>query len=486
MRVVDFGVDNNMQHLAVSPGGKWLAATLYQASGEQKIILSDLEKLKGGGNFTFRLLCEEGSPEYPSWSPDESTIFWDAYTNGVANIYRYRLSTGNIEAVSHTPVGLFKPLYLNADSLFAFEFTSRGFRPVVIPNRPAERLPAIRYYGQQIFEKHPEIANWIVHSQPLKTDSVSADLLKKQYHGLSQVRFHSFIPVISGFQRQKVLGVYAHLSDPLYVHDLTLEVGFSPRRQNALTPNFHLISKYQFKRRYRVGVEHNAPNFYDLVNSRKRGMIGNRFTLGHTKFWKYDIPHKIKQISEIAFYTGIIAINDNLVKVTRPDFIVLQSGLTSSNVRRSIGSVDYESGDQWAITGMFFGVEPRSLQTVGGFHAAYDRYFTWGFPHNSLHLKISAGWRHTKANLAIGKFYFGGFGNRYLETVPVKQYRKVFRFPGIPIYNLPTDRFLKIMVEHNLPPLRFAHLFLGHHSLNAVDVSWYSQGLLIHAERQRL
>ena len=137
--VVDFGVDNNMQRLAVSPGGKWLAATLYQASGEQKIILSDLEKLKGGGNFTFRLLCEEGSPEYPSWSPDESTIFWGAYTRGVASIYRYHLRSGKTEAMSHTLSGLFKPLYLNADSLLAFEFTSLGFRPVILSNRTAER-----------------------------------------------------------------------------------------------------------------------------------------------------------------------------------------------------------------------------------------------------------------------------------------------------------------------------------------------------------
>jgi hypothetical protein len=64
-----------------------------------------------------------------------------------------------------------------------------------------------------------------------------------------------------------------------------------------------------------------------------------------------------------------------------------------------------------------------------------------------------------------------------LENVDVKQFRKVFRFPGIPIYSLASDRFLKLLVENNIPPLRFSGLGIGNHYLNHVDISMYSQTL---------
>jgi Tol biopolymer transport system component len=88
--------------------------------------------------------------ENPSWSFDEKFIFWNAYTNGVSNIYRMSLDEGtlrkqSIEAISHTLRGLFKPIYISKDSLFAFEFTSDGLIPVFIPNKPAGNLPAIHY-----------------------------------------------------------------------------------------------------------------------------------------------------------------------------------------------------------------------------------------------------------------------------------------------------------------------------------------------------
>ena len=80
------------------------------------------------------------------------------------------------------------------------------------------------------------------------------------------------------------------------------------------------------------------------------------------------------------------------------------------------------------------------------------------------------------------RFYFGGFGNREVENVDVKQYRKVFRFPGIPIYSLSTDKFVKLMIENNLPPLRFSNASIGRHYLYHVDLSFYSQGLIVNSE----
>ncbi|RMF60325.1 MAG: hypothetical protein D6748_04335 [Calditrichaeota bacterium] len=490
--VVVFGEDDNLQHLSISPSGRYLAAILHQASGRQALILADMNRLRQGKSFAFKAISEDGSPENPSWSEDEKYIFWNAYINGVSNIYRYNRESGEIHAISHTITGLFKPLYLSPDTLFAFQFTSHGFQPVLIPNRPAERLPAIHYLGQKIVDRSPEVTQWVLppSTNSNGTNSNNSDKNPEEnnrYSGLKQLHVSSFVPVITGFQSQIATGIFTHISDPLFIHDLTIETAVTPKRENPVQPRFHFMGKYEYRRKYRFGLSYNAPNFYDLVNERKRGMIGTKITLGYSRFLKYDIPHKIRFVSEIALYTGIEAINDNLVRVSRPDFIVLQGAIKSNNIRRSIGNVDDEQGTRWSISGMFFGVDPQgTFEVVGGVHSEFSYFHPFLWPHNILHLKISAGYRHTKDHLSIGKFYFGGFGNRYLEKEKVKQYRKVFRLPGIPIYSLAGKRFLKGMIEHTLPPLRFGNAYLGHHHLNHIDVSWYSQGLWIASNQDQL
>ncbi len=485
--VVGFEVGDNLQSLAVSPSGNYLAAVLHQPSGRHALIVADIQRLREGKNFSFAVVTEEGSPESPAWSPDEAYLYWNAYTNGVSNIYRQHRESGAIEAMSHTVRGLFKPLYLNADTLFAFEFTSEGFLPVLIPNRPAERLPALTYFGQRVIDQNPVVTEWSIPAVKVRAPEETQSLLSERYHGSQNLHFQSHVPIVTGFQTQVAVGVYSHITDPLYTHDITTEVAVTPQRQNRAQPRFHAKAQYSYRQKYSLGIEHNAPDFYDLLNERKRGFIGTKISAGYTKYWKYDAPHKIKHSTDISLYTGIEAINDNLVRVSRPDFLIFQSALTSTNQRRSIGSVDHESGTEWSFTAMFFGVDPANdLQLVGGFHADAGVYLPWQWPHNVLHLKLAGGVRHTESALSIGKFYLGGFGNRGLDTEPVQQYRKPLRFPGLPIYSIVGSRFLKGMVENTLPPLRFAGVGIGSHHLSHLNVSLYSQGLWMDSSQSDL
>ena len=482
---VQFDIGDNLQHLAMSPDGNFLAATLHRANGRQTIIAADVNQLKNQGKFQYQLITEDGVPEFPSWSPDSEFLYWNAYTNGVSNIYRYDFLSENTKAFSHTSIGLFRPTYISPDTLFAFEFTSDGFLPVLLPNRPAQYLPAIEYLGQCVIDKNPKVTQWALEPVLNIEEEPSNKTDSNKYSGLSSLQFHSFIPIITGFQNQKVLGFYTHLADPLFIHDLTFEIGYSPFNKNSVAPKIHFKGKYEFKRQFSIGVDHNATDFYDLFNERKRGMTGTKITAGNTHFWKYDNPHKIKQSSEIALYTGIEAINDNLVNVFQPDFFILQSTVNSTNTRRSIGSTDKESGSIWETTAMVFGVDPNDLRLVGGLHIEWDSFTTFTWPHNIIHLKLAAGIWHTEKNLAIGKFYFGGFGNRHLENINAKQFRNVFRFPGIPIYSLAAGQFGKIMIENNLPPLRLAWPLLGNHYISHIDASWYTQGLFTDSEQDK-
>jgi len=477
--VAEFEYNNSLQQLSVSPSGRWLAATLHQSSGDQKIIVMDLRKMRASGELSYEIIADKGSPEHPSWSTDETMLFWNAYVNGVSNIYRCVLSDRQTSAISHTPRGLFRPISLNADLLFAFEFTSDGFVPVIIKNEQAEHLPAIAYFGQQLIMKEPQLADWAVPKATTNTESTNVWGRGKTYHSLSHLRTNALIPIVTAFMDQTALGYYGQFSDPLMVHDLRFELAYSPWPSNKLMPRTHLDIKYEYKKAWMLRYQENASNFYDLINDRKRTTMQKKILASNTYYWKYDLPHKIKHINEVAVYLDAQTINDNMTKLTRPDFIVCQSVLESADLRRSIGSVDNEEGTKWTATLMTFHVNPKDFRHVGGIHLEWERYSTWAWPHNIFMMNLSAGVRHTEKRLAQGKFYFGGFGNRYLENEPVEQYRKVFRFPGVQIYDLVADRFGKITLENKLPPLRFGDAYLGHHSLTHIDATLFSQGLAI-------
>lgn len=508
--VIEFEWSDALQHLAISPSGRHLAATLHQASGQQSLIVANLELLKQNGRFLYQTISAEGSPEFPSWSPDEDCLYWNAYTNGVSNIYRARSSAyvrssafrrnvmadtetatpegvttnlegvttnstnTNVEALSHTLRGLFRPIHLSADSLFAFEFTGEGFIPVIIPNRPAAKVPALAYFGQNVVARNPQVTEWM--AAPAR-DQAMAVAATDEYRGLTQLRVQSLIPVISGFQEQKVAGLYTRLADPLYIHDLTLEAGVS----QFGSPRFHFKGHYEYNRKYRFELEHNAASFYDLFNQRKAGLIGTKATLGLTRYLKFDNPHKVEQTYDLSFHRGIKSIFDNTVAVTSPDFLTFETCINSKNTRRAIGSVDNERGSEWSITFTALGQNPQHLQAAGGFHAAWGNFSTWLRPHNVLHVKLAGGYLKAGDEVAMGRFYLGGFGNQYLENKEVKQYREAFHFPGVPEYSLATERFAKLLVENNLPPLRFDAVRFGQHALSHVDASVFAQALFANA-----
>jgi len=477
--VIEFSFGDILHDLAVSPSGRFLAATLHRADGWQAIIVTDLRALKQGKPFTYQVVSEDGSPEFPAWSTDENVLYWSAFTNGVSNIYRFDIQTSQVTALSHTLSGLFRPVYISEKYLLAFEFTTDGFVPVVIPNEPAQRLPAITYFGQKIVDKNPQVTEWALQAEPASNNHAGNGHEQARYSGVGHLRFQSVLPVVSGFKQQMVVGLYTHLADPLFTHDVVFEVGVTAANRTAGQSRFHFRGKYEYNGRLKIELERNAASFYDLFNHRKSGLTGTKVLLENTHYWKFDNPHKVKQTTGLTFYTGIVAINDNLIKVTNPDFGIFETGINSRNIRKAIGSVDNEYGTEWTVTLSGLISRPENPQLMGGMHAEWNYYTPFVAPHNIFHLQAAGGLLHNPENLAIGQFYFGGFGNRHLENKPVKQFREVFRFPGAPVFSIDASAFGKLMLEHNLPPLRFNHLRFGQHYLGHVDASTFVGGLIV-------
>ena len=163
--------------------------------------------------------------------------------------------------------------------------------------------------------------------------------------------------------------------------------------------------------------------------------------------------------------------------MSEPNFAVAQTNFNSRDLRKTIGSADYEYGNEFNVTLMIFAAKIDNFEYAGQFFAEWDHFTTFLSNHNIFHFKLAGGYHYKNEQMFQARFFFGGFGNRALENVDVKQYRKVFRFPGIPIYSLDAEQFVKIMLEDNLPPLRFGNASIGDHYLSHIDFAVYSQAL---------
>jgi hypothetical protein len=471
----NFGLE--LSHLSISNSGEMLAGILHRSNGQQSLIIFNIEDLLSDDSFSFRILTSDGSPENPSWSSDDKTIYWNAYTNGVSNIYSYNFNDSTTTALTHCLKGLFKPIEISKDSLFVFEFSTDGFVPVMIPNKPAKYLPAINYYGQKVVDRNPEVYEWILPDADMVIDQ-SKFSKEDSYNSFTNIRMHTLIPVISGFQNQVVVGLFAHLSDPLLLHELKLEMGVSPFKEIPSYPLWHVKLRYDYLQRYYFEYSFNNPDFFDLFNARTRGMIGSMFKLGNTHYWLYDQPQTIKQDIFFSFYTGVEYVNDNLVRVKTPDFGAAAYNIVSSNLRRTIGSSDTEFGNQVSFSFSLYGDRFTDPEFLLNAYLDYDRYTLWIAEHNVFHLRLSAGYLLDNENLIQGRFFFGGFGNRSVDNGLIRQYRATFRFPGIPIYSLMTTKFFKLLFENAFPPIRVSDWELFSQYINHFDFSVYSQSIV--------
>lgn len=477
IKIKTFELEEEIFNLSIDVSGKKLAAGLRKPSGLQSIIIMNTEMIVTDSLFNYQIISSSGSPENPTWSQDGKVLYWNAYTNGVSNIYRYDFDNLSLKAISNCMTGLFRPLEILPDSIFAFEYYTNGFKPVVFENKPANFLPAINYLGQKVIEENPELYSWNLNTD--SSDINPIDFSKEiGYNGFENLHLQSLFPMVSGFQNQVVFGLFTRVSDPLLIHDFYFSAGVSPLSENPSYPLWHLRFKYDYKQLLFLEVLYNGDDFFDLFNERKRGMLGEQYKVGHTYYWLYDNPLKIKQASTLTLYRNVEYVYDNLVRVSQPDFAVLATNLNSKNLRKTIGSSDYEYGNEINWTATLYGTEFDQPEVAVNTYAELSNYRMWLWKHNVLHVKIAGGYLWYNENLVQSKFYFGGFGNRPVDNDEVRQFRRIFRFPGISIYSLDVQEFGKLMIENDFPAIRVSDWLLFDQFVNHIDFAVYSQGLI--------
>ncbi len=76
-------------------------------------------------------------------------------------------------------------------------------------------------------------------------------------------------------------------------------------------------------------------------------------------------------------------------------------------------------------------------------------------PNSSIWSRTAAGAADGSHNLTVANFYFGGFGNNYVDDGPIQRFREYISLPGFGLQEVSALHFVKELVEWNVPPVIF-------------------------------
>ena len=246
-----------------------------------------------------------------------------------------------------------------------------------------------------------------------------------------------------------------NLSDPMLLNRLSLTASYSPDASLPSDERLHLEARFE-RYDWRVALNSNHADFYDLFGPTKRSLKGYSAEVGWDHNLIYDKPRRMDLHLDAAYFGGLdqVPLHQN-VPSPYEELLWAEARLGYTNVRSSLGHVDDEKGVAWKLAAANNYVNGESLPRL---HGELDLGFSLPLRHSSIWLRSSAGVASGDRDNPFANFYFGGFGNNWVDRRGEKRYRAYYSFPGLEINEVGGRTYAKTMLEWNLPPLRFENV----------------------------
>jgi hypothetical protein len=450
---------------AVSPDGRLIAATLSDVTGSQKLVLYRIADLLAG-NSKSELIYEFQDNQAANFvfSPDGRYLYGTSYYTGVSNVFRIALDTHAVQLLSNTETGLFRPLPVSADSMIVFSYTHEGMVPGMMKIDTLPDVNAITFLGQRIFEQNPDVESWTLPA-PSVINLDSLGVIEKPYHPVRELRLAGAYPIVQGYKRFVAAGYRFNFMDPMGLNSLNLKLSVSPSRELPGKQIPHLSAEYNYWNWTFTG-NYNYADFYDLFGPTKFSRAGYSFSTRYYKLINRFSPKKTDFYIRLSVYGDLETLPgyQNIVSDYK-NLFVGTFNFHKSDLRKSLGAIEPEQGYEWNA----FAYTSLAGQT---FYPQLINNFDLGFllpvRNTSFWLRSSLGQSFGDPDKTNSYFYFGGFGNNYLDYRSAQQYREMSSFPGVEIDALSALNYGKLTAELNLMPIRFRRLgFKGFYSTYA-------------------
>ena len=466
---------SNLFDLDISPEGQQLTGALADETGTQQLVQYQIADLLAGKT-THEILYnfQYDSPDSFSFSPDGRYLLGSSYLTGASNLFRLDLKTKKLDALSNTETGLFRPMQLGDNTVAAFEYSSQGFRLVKLPLRVIQDVNAVPYLGESVIDKYPALKEWKLPSRN-NIDDLKLRTYAGVYHPLRDLDLQSIYPIAQGYQDDQAAGLRMDFGDSLGVSHIATTLSYSPTGPPALRDRFHVGVDASYWD-WRLSAYFNKADFYDLFGPTKVGRRGFGLIGEKKKTLIHDSDRTLDLNLNLAGYSGLDRLPDYQNVTASHTQIVRGTGsLAYSNLQKSLGAIEDESGVQWNVNAQLNDTFPKLFPLVWG---GYDRGFLLPLKNSSLWIRSSAGKAWGDNNDPLANFYFGAFGNNWIDKGEISRYREYYSFPGAQIDEIGAGSFVKSLVEWDLTPIHFRDLGSTKLYFNWARLALFTGGLV--------
>jgi hypothetical protein len=481
-QIVTFPYGTILYDLDIAPDGTRLAASFGDIQGKQTVrVLATDKVLAGDATPVAQFDFGGGVPNNFVFSPDGRFLYGSSYFSGVSNIFRYDLSSAKVDAVSNTDSGFFRPIPLGGDELIVFRYTGLGFVPARITAKPVEDVAPITFFGERTIAKHPVLKTWQVGLAPAGAAAAVPPAATSGVYRLGGgLRRESFYPIVQGYKDTQAIGWRVNLSDPLQLNRASASISVSPWGDLPTRERLHLRADYE-RYDWKAHASWNDADFYDLFGPTKVSRRGYNITVGHSNTLLFDQPRRMTltlqgvaagNLDQLPQYQNVAVAIDRLYSA--------EAELSYTHVRSSLGHVDDEKGRLWSAV----------LQTDYVNRSLFTRLFGhydvgWALPagHSSIWVRTAGGLSPQGAGEPFANFFFGGFGNNYVDRREIKRYREYYAFPGARLNDISGRNFVRSLVEWELPPIRFRRVGTPGFYLSFLRPALFAGGVVTNLDR---
>ena len=488
VRTMPYGQD--LFDIDLSPDGGSIAGSMSEVSGDTRLVRMNVAALIKGDTATEELFAfDQWAPSNFVYSRDGRYLYGSSYYSGVSNVFRYDLTRKRMEPLSNAETGFFKPVPLTGDSLIVFNYSGDGFVPSMISNAVADSVSSIRFLGNEIAERRPDVRDWAL--PPLADlGNESAVTAPRAYRSRNTFRLDNAYPIVEGYQSAAGVntvapGMRLNFSDHVGITNLFVSASYSPDQRLDAAVRLHVNSVFQHWNWTLTGSLNRA-DFYDLVGPTKMSRRGYSLGAQYADYLVYDGPTSLRYTLKAATNGNLAILPEFQNVATSFDRLSSFSGeLAYKSLRRSIGAVEDELGSSWSAS-------VRSNLVNGALYPRLNLEASKGFllplDHSSLWFRGAAGSALSgDRTQPFARFYFGGFANNWVDHRDIKQFRDAGSFPGLAINEVGGSTYAKAQVEWVSPPVRFQSIGAPSAYLRWANLSLFANGLVtdVHETAER-
>jgi len=462
----------------ISPDGKYMTAAVFDVSGNNKLIIAETEELLNG-EASFRTLenFQENTPSTFTFDRDGTYLYGSTYYSGVSNIVRYNLMEDTIDWITNAETGYFRPIPVSEDSLIAFRYTGDGFVPVMLENQRQEEISSIQFLGFEVINTHPNLRDWYLPSptpERINTDELIKE--RENYSPGRHIKLASMYPIVRGYKNHVNAGLRFDFKDPILFNEIDLTLSYTPNDRLPESERIHATLNYNFWRGWDFYATYNADNFYDLFGPTKTSRKGYSLGFNYRGSLIYDTPRLMNYNINASYYGGMEQLPEfQNIAVRIPDFFIGTASLNYQYFLHSLGAVDNEKGYRMQGISYFNYADgtlyPRVLANL-------DYGIALPIRHSSIWFRSSAGYSFGDREEPLSNFFFGGFGNNWVDHQTSRRYREYYSFPGVELNSIGGTNYGKLLVEWTLPPVRFRRLGFVSFYANWAQLSFFSSGIM--------